>query len=118
MNNKNIITKNIILLILTIFVLTSGCVTNNPRLISGIYYHNQTYNINPQHITQVNESIIIYNDGTFAYKNINEHEMFIGTINKQNDQYIFTGQIGFNMIGRFQNGNLISDSNITFIKSK
>lgn len=64
---------------------------------------------------RVNESITIYNDFTYYYKNLNRGDSSTGTITQHDDEYVFNGPLGTSMIGRFDNNSLYTDQGI-FIK--
>jgi hypothetical protein len=105
--------------IMAIFLMLffSGCINNNS--ITGTYYHNETRASQRyfNYIEHINESLTIYDDNTFFYKDIKNDISSSGVITRHGDELVFTGQLGMSFIGKFQNDSIVTDSGI-FIKQR
>ena len=108
--------KKLSILAIFLILFFSGCVNNS---IVGTYYHNET-RVSPRYfnyIEHINESLTIYDDNTFFYKDIKNDISSSGVINRHGDELVFTGQLGISFIGKFQNDSIVTDSGI-FIKQR
>jgi hypothetical protein len=113
MDPKTIVKK---LIITSVFLMLfiSGCLNNSIPV--GTYYHNETKIGNFGYITQINESLTIYNDNTFLYRDLKNDISSSGVITKHDDTFVFSGQLGISFTGKFQNDSIVTDRGYNFIK--
>lgn len=92
----------------------SGCLNNTS--ITGTYYHNETNIGRFGFVTHINESLTIYDDNTFFFRDIKNDISSSGVINKHGDELVFSGQLGISFTGKFQNNSIVTDRGYSFIK--
>jgi hypothetical protein len=93
----------------------SGCLNNS--IPAGTYYHNETVIDNSGFVKQINESLTIYDDNTFLFKDLKNDVSSSGVINRHGDEYTFIGPFG-SLTGKIQNGNIVTDHGFNFTKQR
>ncbi len=102
--------------LLLLILVFSGCIDTN-NSIYGTYSNIRTIQHPGNYIEQINESIVIYKDNTFLFKDIEKNYGYSGVVKQQGDEYIFTAPL-LSFSGKIVNDTLTIDDGSIFIKQR